>query len=187
MAELASPELTLRPQTARDALQLALWLTDPAAEWRQWDAPYLHGEQLSEGDLDAEEVEEAEESPHERLICLGGAPIGLVTRHPEPPRSGGWWELGILIYDPHYWSGGLGTRALRQWTTLTFEETGAHVLTLTTWSGNARMLRAGARAGYRECARVRQARLWRGERYDSVRLDLLRSEWAQAPSEPKNE
>ncbi len=168
-----APDLTLRPQTAHDALHLSLWLTDPAAEWRQWDAPYLHGEALF-----GEELEDAE-APHERLICRGGVPIGLVTRHPEAPRSGGWWELGILIYDPRYWSGGLGTRALRRWTDLTFAETGAHVLTLTTWSGNARMLRAGAKAGYRECARVREARLWQEKRHDSVRLDLLRSEWEE--------
>lgn len=185
MADFTDPaELILRPQTARDALHLATWLTDPQAEWRQWDAPFMQGNFGGPAELDAQ-------VPHERLIVLGtemngapdSGPIGLVTRRPEAPSSGGWWEVGILIYDPRHWGGGLGTRALRAWTALTFGETGAHLLTLSTWSGNTRMLRAAGRAGYRECARVREARLWQGQRYDSVQMELLRREWA-ASSQP---
>ena len=37
------------------------------------------------------------------------------------------------------------------------------------------------RLGFRECARVRQARLWEGVRYDSVQMDLLREEWRGLP------
>ncbi len=166
---LSARDVTLRPQTAADTLQLATWLTDPQAEWRRWDAPYLQA--------DAELEPDEADAPHERLIVVDGAAVGLVTRFAESPRSGGWWELGILIHDPHHWGGGLGTRALRLWTALTFAETSAHVLTLTTWSGNPRMLRAAEKSGYRECARVREARLWQGVRYDSVRLEMLRREW----------
>jgi RimJ/RimL family protein N-acetyltransferase len=164
-----SPDLTLRPQTAADALALAQWLTDPQAEWRQWDSPYLLGA--------AADLPEQPDAPHERLLFLDAQLTGLVTRHPEAPEAGGWWELGILIFDASRWGQGLGTRALREWTALTFAETNAHVLTLSTWSGNLRMIRAAERVGYRECARVREARLWQGVRYDSVRLELLRSEW----------
>ncbi len=176
MADLTDPAgLTLRPQTARDALRLAVWLTDPQAEWRQWDAPFMQGDFSGQGELDAQ-------TAHERLIVLGtemnGEPIGLVTRRPEAPSSGGWWEVGILIYDPRHWGGGLGTWALRSWSALTFEETDAHLLTLSTWSGNTRMLRAAGRVGYHECARVHEARLWQGQRYDSVQMELLRREWA---------
>ena len=39
------------------------------------------------------------------------------------------------------------------------------------------MIRAAERVGYRECARVHEARLWQGVRYDHVRLELLRAEW----------
>lgn len=160
-------EPLLREQTSTDALQLAYWLSDPQAEWKKWDAPYFH---VAHPAL-------AVRFSHERIIEVAGQAVGLVTRSPEKPQAGGWWELGILIYDPQYWGGGIGTAALREWTGLTFAETGAHVLTLSTWSGNERMIRAGLRVGYRECARVREARLWQGQRYDSVRLDLLRREW----------
>ena len=42
--------------------------------------------------------------------------------------------------------------------------------------------RAAGRVGYRECARVREARLWQGVRYDSVQMQLLRGEWAALPT-----
>ena len=170
------PDLKLLPQTTEDALQLAQWLSDPQAEWRQWDAPYLQAGNSQTGELDFLD----EDLPHERLIWAGGAAVGLVTRRAEAPRQGGWWELGILIHDSRRWGAGLGTRALALWTTLTFQETGAHVLTLSTWSGNVRMLRAAERVGYRECARVREARLWQEQRYDNVQLGLLRREWEEA-------
>mgnify|MGYP002652336215 CR=1 FL=1 len=38
-------------------------------------------------------------------------------------------------------------------------------------------IRAARRLGFRECARVREARVVNGERFDSVRFDLLRREW----------
>ena len=79
-----------------------------------------------------------------------------------------------MIYDPAHWGGGLGREALRQWTNLTFAETDAHVLTLTTWSGNERMVRSAARVGYQECGRVPEARAWQGRRCDRVRLARLR-------------
>lgn len=39
------------------------------------------------------------------------------------------------------------------------------------------MIRAALRLGFREAGRVREARVVRGERFDAVRLDLLRREW----------
>lgn len=60
-----------------------------------------------------------------------------------------------------------GTRALRLWTAVTFADTGAHILTLTTWSGNARMLRAA-------------------QRHDSVKLAALRRDWPGASAGCEN-
>ncbi len=117
-------------------------------------------------------------NPHLRILDLGGQCIGQVSRSEEAPAGGGWWDLGILIFDPAYWGGGLGTQALRLWTAATFAGTEAQVLTLTTWGGNERLIRAGERAGYHECARIPQARRWQGQRWDSVKLACLR------PDEP---
>ena len=172
--------LTLRPRTLADLPELWRWMYDtPDAEWKRWDGPYFHGAlpELSYSDYAARAIGRPPD-PDMQIIEIGGLARGMVTRYWEDPEAGGWLELGILIYDPAFWSGGHGTQALRLWTDLSLAETHAHVITLTTWSGNARMIGAGLKVGFRECARVREARLWQGLRYDSVKLDLLRSEWS---------
>ena len=174
--------LTLRPRTLTDLPELWRWHYDtPDAEWKCWDGPYFHADlpALSYSDYAAKAISRLPD-PDMQIIEIDGLARGMVTRHWEDPEAGGWLELGIVIYDPAFWSGGHGTRALRLWTDLAFADTHAHVITLTTWSGNERMVRAAERVGYRECARIREARLWQGVRYDSVRLDLLRSEWPTA-------
>lgn len=175
------PDLTLRERHAEDLPLLHRWLhTELEPEWQRWDAPYFHAARtpspLSLPDFTARSLKEPL-SPHRRIIALDGMCIGTVTRAEEAPAGAGWWELGILIYDPAHWGGGLGTRALTLWTDATFRETEAHVLTLTTWGGNERMIRAAARVGYRECGRVPEARTWGGRRWDSVRLARLRRGW----------
>ena len=172
-------EVVLRSQAPADLPELWRWLYGtPDAEWRQWDGPYFHGAvpASSYSDYAAKAISRPP-NPNMQVIEIGGLARGMVTRSWEDPQEGGWLELGIVIYDPAFWSGGHGTRALRLWTDLSFAETQAHVITLTTWSGNARMVAAARKVGYRECARVREGRLWQGVRYDSVKLDLLRSEW----------
>lgn len=183
MPDLPAPSLdqlplVLRDRRPADLPTLTRWLTDEEAGWRAWDAPYTPARQTSE--TMRRYVEYLEVSPpdaDEQVIEVGGAVVGMVNRSEEEPAGGGWWDLGILIYDPAYWGGGVGTRALALWVQDTFDWTGAHTLTVTTWSGNARMIRAARRLGFQECARVREARVVGGERYDSVRLDLLRREW----------
>lgn len=171
--------LVLRPQTLTDLPELWRWMyAPPDAEWKRWDGPYFHRDvsQLSLAEY-TERAENRPPNPDVQIIEIGGVARGTVTRSWEDPPAGGWLELGIVIYDPAYWGGGYGTLALRLWTSLSFRETVAHVITLTTWSGNLRMTSAAKRVGFSECARIREARLWQGVRYDSVKLDLLRGEW----------
>ncbi|ASN83385.1 GNAT family N-acetyltransferase [Deinococcus ficus] len=170
------PTLTLRPRQPDDLAVLWQWTrATPSPEWQQWDGPYFTNKPSPIPFNDyVQEVQARPPQPHSRIIALDGQCIGQVTRSEEAPAGGGWWELGIVIYDPAHWGGGLGREALRQWTDTTFAETDAHVLTLTTWSGNERMIRAAERVGYRECGRVPEARAWQGQRWDSVRLARLR-------------
>ena len=172
-------EIHVRPRTLADFPELWRWLYGtPDAEWRRWDGPYFSKviPELSYSDYVAGAICKPP-NPNMQIIEIGGLARGMVTRSWEDPQEGGWLELGIVIYDPAFWSGGHGTRALKLWTELCFEQTPAHLVTLTTWSGNARMIGAAQKVGYQECARVREARLWQGVRYASVKLDLLRSEY----------
>lgn len=171
--------MTLRGRRPRDLPTLERWLSDPQAEWRRWDAPYFHAASTTES-LRAyvEHLRHTATRPDERVIDLGGQCVGMVNRSEEEPPGGGWWDLGILVYDPAHWGRGVGSAALSQWVQATLDETEAHVLTFSTWSGNERMLGAARRLGFREAARIREARVVEGVRFDSVRLDLLRREWA---------
>lgn len=182
-ARSADPaRLSIRGRRPRDLPALRRWLTDPAAEWRQWDAPYYHAEATTEMlERYVDTLAASPPDPHQRVLDLDGSCIGMVNRAEEDPRGGGWWDLGILIYDPALWGAGLGSRALHLWVQATLDETDAHVLTFTTWGGNERMIRAARRLGFREAGRVREARVVRGARHDSVRLDLLRREWVGGP------
>ena len=173
------PEPVLRPRLPEDWPTLHRWIhAEENPEWQRWDGPYFvkPASGLS-FDTYAEHAAANPWDEGQQVITLDDECIGSVNRYEEVPAGGGWFELGVVIFDPVHWSGGLGTQALRLWTARTFMETSAHVITLTTWSGNARMLRAAEKVGYRECARIPEARAWNGQRWDSVKLAVLRREW----------
>lgn len=170
-----TPHIDVIPLVEDDLIWLWHWNVEvPAAEWKRWDGPYF-------GDVDDRDYREfAEEwrprlaSGDRALITVEGHRCGFVNRFEEPPTGGGWWELGIVIFEPELWGQGIGRAALRRWVNQTFEETDAHVLTLATWSGNSRMIRCAQRLGFTECGRVPEARFWGGRRWDQVTMALGR-------------
>lgn len=172
--------VVLRDRRPDDLPELARWLTDPQAQWRDWDSPYTPAEQTTQTmQAYLRFLQVTPPEADERVIDVNGLVVGLVNRDEEEPAGGGWWDLGILIFNPQYWGAGVGTQALRLWVQDTLDWTDAHTLTFSTWSGNERMIRAAQKLGFRECCRVREARLVAGRRFDSVRYDLLRGEWPQ--------
>lgn len=176
--DLTALPVVLRDRQPDDIPEMARWLTDPQAAWRDWDSPYMPAGQTTETmEAYVRFMQATAPEADERVIDVGGLVVGMVNRDEEEPAGGGWWDLGILIFNPDYWGGGVGSRALKLWVQDTLDWTDAHTLTFTTWSGNERMIRAARRLGFRECARVREARVVNGERFDSVRFDLLRREW----------
>ncbi|TSA87829.1 GNAT family N-acetyltransferase [Deinococcus detaillensis] len=178
--------LTVRPRLPQDLPTLYRWLyAEPNPEWQRWDGPYF-SKQRSKLSFEAY-AERADVNPwneDQQIVALGSECIGFLSRFEEAPSGGGWYELGVVIFDPQHWSSGLGTRALSLWTAATFAEKPAHLITLSTWSGNARMIRAAERVGYRECARIPEARNWDGQRWDSVKLGMLRREFESAHLAP---
>lgn len=72
---------------------------------------------------------------------------------------------------------GIGRSALAQWTTYLFERTDWVRLDFATWSGNSAMIRVGQALGFTEEARFRDARIVRGEYFDSVVMGVIRAEW----------
>lgn len=175
--------VVLRDRTPQDLEAIEPLMLDAQAEWRKWDAPYLSTTMTT--DTMAAYVEQWRTTlpdADEQLIVVDELPIGMVNRSEYEPEGGGWWDLGILIVNSAYWNAGIGTNALTLWIEDTWQWTNAHVLTVTTWSGNIRMIKAAEKLGFRECMRVREARVVNEQRYDSIRLDLLRSEWLSKDS-----
>lgn len=173
---------------ADDADFLWTWIhgaEDP--EWKSWDAPYFHAADTaappSRADFDADHARRRVGDPDVRVVTVDGTPVGLVTRTEQHPAGAGWWELGILLFDPTTWGRGVGRAALTLWSDASFAETDAHLLSLVTWSGNARMIASAVRVGYTEVARIPEARSWEGRRWDSVQLAVLRRDWWPASTD----
>jgi RimJ/RimL family protein N-acetyltransferase len=89
--------------------------------------------------------------------------------------------MGLVIYNPKFWSGGYGTRVLSLWITHLFNTLPLVRVGYTTWSGNERMIKVGEKLGMTMEARLRKCRYYNGQYYDSIRMGLFRKEWESNP------
>ncbi|WP_281255127.1 GNAT family N-acetyltransferase [Paenibacillus herberti] len=170
----------MRPLREEDLMPLwELSRKEESPEWKLWDAPYYEHKSMDYetfiGDknsyIDQDDI---------WAIEADGQLIGTVSYYWEHKPSL-WLEMGIVIFQPKYWSGGIGTEALRQWISHLFRTMPLERVGFTTWSGNVRMMRAGTKLGMTLEARLRKVRYWKGEYYDSIRMGLLREEWERNP------
>ncbi|WP_437349956.1 GNAT family N-acetyltransferase [Paenibacillus humicus] len=167
-------EVILRKIEDRDLFRIwELAYKDEAPEWKKWDAPYYehnpvpYEEFLSDKDAFAQ---------NRWVIETAGSVIGTAGFYWEHEPSL-WSEMGIVIYEPQYWSGGYGTEAIRLLMREMFSSMPLVRVGYTTWSGNKRMIRVGEKLGMTMEARLRKCRYWNGEYYDSIRMGILREEW----------
>lgn len=112
------------------------------------------------------------------IIEIDGEVKGKVGRYWVSEVTN-WFEIGIVICDSAYWSGGYGTEAFRMWMDYLFSHLDTVRLGIGTWSGNERMMRLAAKCGMAEEARVRKARIVRGQYYDAIKMGILREEWEE--------
>ncbi|MGG0738138.1 GNAT family protein [Niallia taxi] len=144
-------------------------------EWKKWDAPYYEHQAISWEDFQ----EQKDKYLHQDdfwAIETDGKLIGTVSYYWEHKPSN-WLEMGIVLYDPKFWSGGYGTKALKLWINHLFQTLPLVRVGFTTWSGNRRMMKVGEKLGMQLEARLRKCRFYNGVYYDSIRMGLLREEW----------
>lgn len=159
------------------------WLSNDH-QWMQFDGPYyvLDESKVPEiiGRLRETVAAAAWANPRQRLAIADRATnafMGMVSRYWESEETK-WLSVGIAIYDPAHWGGGLGFEALGLWSDYILQEMPELVrLGLRTWSGNERMMRLAVKLGFVQEACFRKARIVRGEYYDSVGYGILREEW----------
>ena len=150
-------------------------------EHLNWNGPYKPLEYVSleefAKDYTRHLVLVGTETPRSNLIIeIDGELKGTVGRY-WISQVTNWMEIGIVIFDSSYWSGGYGTEAFRMWITYLFNSLDTVRLGIGTWSGNERMMGLAAKCGMVEEARVRKARIVRGEYYDAIKMGILREEW----------
>lgn len=183
----------LRHWRAEDVAPYREWLR-PHQEWHQWDGPYFERPSAEVCDGIAERLRRivAEEQgvwwaasdpehvlPVARVVVADAASdelVGTVSWSWESVETE-WARMGITIYEPGLRGSGRGTEALQLWTSYLFRTTDWRRLDYATWSGNIPMMRVGQKLGFREEGRFREARVVRGEIFDSVVMGVLRSEW----------
>lgn len=159
------------------------WLR-PEHDWHRWDGPYFPRPTDEDADRHCEalatEISQGMwPTPRRRLVVASPDDdrlLGSVSWYWES-RETDWRRIGIVLYDPTSWSGGRGTEAVALWTSYLFTVTRIVRLDFATWSGNVGMCRIGAKLGWTEEGRFRDARVVEGSHYDSVVYGVLRSEW----------
>ena len=168
--------VTIRPIKEQDLQRMwELSFKDENPEWKKWDAPYYEHQTMTyEAFLERRDKIVAQDDYWG--IEVDGELIGMVSYYWEHKPSL-WLEMGIVIYEPQYWSGGYGTKALTMWIDHLFNEMPLVRVGYTTWSGNARMIKVGEKLGMTMEARLRKVRYWNGTYYDSIRMGILREEW----------
>ncbi|MDG4657742.1 GNAT family protein [Ectobacillus antri] len=168
-------EVTIRPVEPGDMdILWTLLYEEQEPEWKKWDAPYFPHVHVPYESFIADR--EKWIGKDERwVITVRDQVIGTVSYYweHEPSR---WLEMGIGIYDPAFWSGGYGTRALRMWISHLFATMPLVRVGYTTWSGNERMMKVGEKLGMTMEGRMRKCRYYDGAYYDSIRMGLLREE-----------
>src|SRR5699024_1646910 len=92
-------------------------------------------------------------------------------------KNTNWLETGIVLYDKYFWNDGYDSEAYKIWIDFLFKATGIHRLGMSTWSGIIKMMKAAAKIGMLEEARISNARNVNGEYFDEMKMGILRDEW----------
>jgi RimJ/RimL family protein N-acetyltransferase len=170
--------LVIRPIVEADLKRLwELMYKENSPEWKKWDAPYFEHKAKTYKEYYSKRLDELNQDT-KWAIVIDEKVIGTVSYYWEHKPSN-WLEMGIGIYDADYWSGGVGTRALRLWINHLFDTMPLVRVGYTTWSGNHRMMKVGEKLGMTLEARLRKCRYYDGKYYDSIRMGILREEWEE--------
>ncbi|MCT2535847.1 GNAT family N-acetyltransferase [Aquibacillus koreensis] len=171
--------VTIRSIEEKDLLPLwELMYGVASPEWKKWDAPYFEHKQIPKQAFLAHKGQYIDQDDR-WVILVEDKVVGTVGYYWEHKPSN-WLEMGIGIYDPTYWNGGYGTKALVMWINHLFNTLPLVRVGYTTWSGNERMIKVGEKLGMTMEARLRKCRYYNGTYYDSIRMGLLREEWEES-------
>ena len=146
-------------------------------KWKKWNGPYFDDYKFIDYETFLKTEIDFFKSDDVNGIYIDEILVGTVSRYWQD-RKTRWLEVGIVIYDSNYWYGGYGSKALKIWTTKTFNDfLELEHVGLTTWSGNISMMKSAEKIGYKLEGRIRKVRYHMNEYFDSIKYGVLREEW----------
>lgn len=180
MIEFIGKKATLKEATEKELEELYFWkFEEKEQKAKEWNGPYIKEEKLTKEEFKKSWYKEIFEGiPASLVIAIEGKAVGSVGAY-WVDQNTNWLETGIVIYDSHFWNGGYGSEAYKQWIDFLFESSGLHRLGMSTWSGNIRMMKVAEKLGMKEEARIRKARVVNGEYFDAIKMGVLRNEWEE--------
>ena len=94
--------------------------------------------------------------------------------------------LGIFIGNKEYWNNSYGTEAIRLILDYGFNYMNLHSVKLELMSFNERALKCYKKCGFKEAGRIRESRYINGKYYDTIFMDILKSEFKEDYIRNKN-
>ncbi len=174
---ITGDQARLRPLETTDLEAVHRWLNNPEVMpfWngrdspRSWEWVQAHYEPMIEGTG----------STRCFIIEAIDSPIGFVqgTRHPGDDGVARVAELDIMIGEPHYWSQGYGTDAVRTFLGHLFGDWKVHRVFLVTYALNARAIRSYEKAGLKQEGVLRESEYVEGRWCDGLMMSILEQEF----------
>ncbi|MGB0929993.1 MAG: GNAT family N-acetyltransferase [Chitinophagales bacterium] len=184
MLQLQGNQIVLRDWIIEDLPIYKYWQTKDL-EWKNWDGPYYPLTSLENLEKELKDrrrkiLQQSFPQPRKRLVIAAkntNQLLGTVSWYWQSQETN-WLSNGIVLFDTQNRSKGMGFEALGLWNQYLFDHFPNIVrLDLRTWSGNIGMMRLAEKLGYTLEARFRQARIIKGEYFDSIGYGILRTEW----------
>ena len=173
--DLVFDDVALRPAFPSELVDIYQLITDDE-EWTKTNGPYFGYERPNLRDFQMGHFTRLCLGEECMLITINDKPIGSVSYYWEN-KDTRWLEVGVIIYDSHYWGRGIAFKALIPWISHLFNTLTIARVGLTTWSGNPRMMACATKLGLTLEGRMRKVRYYQGEYYDSIKYGVLQEEW----------
>ncbi len=176
-------EIKLRDLIEEDLKSYEMYHS-PSNKWMEYNGPYygqITNEELKKDIEDIKNKLKNNEKPwkHSKVIAdvQTNKLIGSVNWYWKSKETN-WLEIGLVIFDETLWSKGIGYQALKLWINQVFKDRPEIVrIGLSTWSGNIGMIKLSEKLGLKKEAEYKNARIVKGEYYDSISYGILKEEW----------
>lgn len=166
----------IRPLEEEDIEAFYQWYNDPEVNYWSSGAWPLNT-LLSREEMQNQYFDDLDEHRY-AILNLDEEIIGTIGFREVniPARSA---TVFIVIGEKQYWGQGYGTDALKTFLQFLFHQWNFHRISLDTWDGNIRAIKAYQKLGFICEGKLREARFVQGEYRDALILGLLSSEFIE--------